>query len=353
MTTMEQLTGIIESEKIESPAFIYDAEKIGSQLNILRTIFRDSDTRIYYSYKTNPSLGKLVYSLGCGLQVTSLNHLNEVLKFADSKNVIFCGRTLSDEEIRFLIGSNVHIIANSINQIERIRKIEKNLPIGIRIDTGITSECTGFNTSNLGLGIRTEDLEGIEANIIGIHNHIASQIVDLNSYRLNAEIIIDLADKMNVSYINIGGGFPIQYGNIVPTLKEFADAFKRWKKILCFEPGRILVGPAGVLFAQVKDVQGDIATIDASVFNSVRDRILSKYKIQLPVLEGGGKRYKVVGNTPCSVDYFGQYELPCLKAGSKIFFSQAGAYCRTKDDFSGTQPPSEYILNDGKFEMIK
>src|SRR3989344_9152903 len=191
------------------PIFTYDLHTVKNQLQKIKNVFNKAT--IFYSYKTNPTLGEEIYKLGIGLQVTSPQHLKEVLKFASGKDIIYCGKVLDRSILEHLVNKGIHIIANSINQVDLIKVSYPEISIGIRVDTENNSQSTIFNSSKKGVGIpinKVNNLNIKDAKIIGIHNHIASQNKDIGNYRENAKQLIRLAKNLKVRYINIGGGFP-------------------------------------------------------------------------------------------------------------------------------------------------
>lgn len=341
-------------KSVNLPCFIYDTKEVDKQLTKLYSSFSEvnENVKIFYSYKTNPVLGNYLSRKGLGMQVTSLHHLKEALKIVSGKDIIFSSRELSKTLVRFLMKNRVHIIVNSEEQLALVNSINRNYPIGIRVDTQVTSRKTSFAASNLGLGISYKKIKSISSNVRGFHNHLASQITDLVTYKQSAKILIDLATKFDVNYINIGGGLPIDYSSTkVPNINQFANCFTSWRGKLFLEPGRFLVGPSGKLLLQVVEKHDNIIVVNASLFNSVRDRILSNYQIKLPIVEKGNSYRKVVGNSPSSCDFFGNYKLN--KNASVLTFLQAGAYCITDDKFTGVEKPREYIVLNNKIKMIQ
>ena len=342
---------------IRTPAFIYDLDDVKDRLHQTIVAFKrvNDDVKVFYSYKTNTALGKVLYNLGAGLQITSYPHLKKVLKFADGEDIFFASRELDEKTLKLLVKNHIHIIANSVRQLNLITKRFPDYPLGVRVDTGIVPQSTSFATSNLGLGIPINKIKFFwTSNIVGFHNHLASQNVDLLQYRKNAHTLIKLAQHFKARYLNIGGGFPITYNlreREIPLVK-FAEAYKDWTGQLFLEPGRYLVGPAGYLFVKVVDIVGNVAVINASLFSAIRDRILSGFTIKAPILETGKKSYKIVGCSPSSTDYFGEYNLQELQEGKILTFFQAGAYSVSNDDFTGVKKPKEFVCEGRRIKAI-
>lgn len=340
---------------LELPCFVYDVNEVSKQLQKLKLSFGkiSRKMKIFYSYKTNPALAPYLVNESLGLQVTSLNHLLKALKLTSGENIIFSSRELTKDIIKILIKNKVKIIISSEFQLQLINSIDKSYPVGLRIDTGIKSKETSFAASNLGLGIPYKKIEKvITPNVEGFHNHLASQIIDIESYKENSRILIKLSKKFKIKYLDIGGGFPVNYfGEKSPDINDFSECYEEWKGEVYLEPGRFLVGSCGKLITRILEDNGKVVVINASLFNTIRDRILSNYKIKLPILENGKAFRKVVGNSPSSCDFFGEYK---INLNSKtITFLQAGAYCISDDKFTGVEKPKEYLLMDNKFKEVK
>lgn len=342
---------------IDTPAFVYDINDVKYRLHKIESAFKkvNDNVKIFYSYKTNTVLGRFLYDLGAGLQITSYSHLKEVLKFANGERISFSSRELDSKILKLLVKNNIHIVANSTQQLNLINKEFPNHPIGVRVDAGVIPKNTSFATSNLGLGIPLSEINKIwTPNIIGFHSHLASQNVDLPQYRKNAYALIKLSKQFNVRYLNIGGGFPIAYDlrkNEI-SLTKFAEAYRDWTGQLYLEPGRYLVGPAGYLFVKVVDIIGNVVVVNISLFNTIRDRILSNFTIKFPIIEKGRKVYKIVGCSPSSTDYFGEYNLQKLRKGKILTFFQAGAYSISNDDFTGVKKPKEFLYEKKKVKAV-
>ena len=101
--------------KIKTPVFVYDFDTVKNQLKEIRQAF--GEARIFYSYKTNPKLGKAIHNLGLGLQVTSYQHLFDVLEFSSGENVFYNGKVLNDEMLEHLVNNNVHIVFYNLHPV--------------------------------------------------------------------------------------------------------------------------------------------------------------------------------------------------------------------------------------------
>jgi len=359
------------------PMVIYDVDVIKRQKTSLDNLFKNVVKKftIAYSYKTNTALGQTMRDLDCSFQVTSINHLRQVKQLTNKKpfKIFFNSRNLTKKDLKEVIHGGVHLIINSRSQYDMVQELatkqRQKLQIGVRIDTKSLPKNTFFKTVNTGLGLDYQEFKGLPRKskcleIVGLHAHIASQNTDLLSIEKGIKVLSRIFEQNNFNfrYLNLGGGFPIQYKNSVPTIKSFAEkiipAIRKIQKPnpsleFIIEPGRYIVGPAGYLFARVNDIISnhgkiDVAVINCSVFSSVRDRILSGYVIELPCVvfkkqKIETKKYLIVGSSPSSCDTFGKYVLPKVRIGDILIFSHAGAYCLSNDDFTGVEKPQEFV----------
>jgi len=382
------LKDIIASKSHLLPMVIYDVDIIKNQIQELKYFLKNKAHKltIAYSYKSNPSLGQIMRGLGSSFQVTSINHLKDVKRLfgkPKSVRVIFNSRSLEKDELQFVLRNNAHLVINSLYQYylveEYAKKFRKKIEIGVRIDTQINPKDTFFKTINAGLGLTQKQVDQIPNKskyilVIGLHTHIASQNVDPLSLKQGLGVIYEIIEKRSFEfkYLNIGGGFPIQYDKqvpavnqfikpITPILKKLNDEIKNFELII--EPGRYIVGPSGILATKITDITNtkdyEVITVNSSIFSSVRDRILSKYDIQLPCvvanksgMETNKKNYLIVGSSPSSCDVFGEYRLPKVEIGDILVFLQAGAYCLSNDDFTGVEKPKEFIFYNKRLTKV-
>ena len=386
---IERLT----NQRISTPVFVYNHELVLRQISTLKSLCSTitENFSIAYSYKTNPLLAPHICKAGCVLQVTSLRHLNQAMKLMAAKqheDCFFNTASLTEAEAKIVVASSFQVVADSLYQIELVNRIgeslQKVVPFLIRIDTEIKIKDTPFSTSGAMLGLSCEQAERILSQLskykwlkfVGIHNHAASQNTNLESWIQNTRTLekftLDLPKDIDLQIVNLGGGFPISYMNSkkLPVEKIFSDALgpsirnilKRFPNVkLVIEPGRFLVGPTGFLATQVTNLQSSSelegAVVNASLFATFNDRLLSKMVFQPPIFSSqtGTNRYFIRGSSPASDDFFGIYNnLPTLKIADVIIFGMMGAYASAMgSDFSGVVRPSEYILEKDKLTLLR
>ena len=364
--TLQHENGMLSYEgrdlaSFKKPCFVFSKKKLVEQYSRIKEQFSMFiDTEVAYSYKTNDavSLGKVFASAGSSFLVCNLRHLTEVSSF--SKKIIYYSTCLTVTDAQKVLKKGVRrFIVDSPDAFAVLMEArgDTTLDVLFRVATGVVSDglyptdtCFGMSFAEAKTVMaRASELPGLK---LGVHNHLISQNADLRIWKKNIDSLVGfLVDVkrsgVSVEYLDLGGGFPIQYiGEEVPdiemvvgalqndllTLKKFFPDLK-----LIVEPGRFLVGPAGVLVTRVahtKPVSGmNVAMLDVSVYNASLDSLI--VDLQLPFMtNSAGKtvRHMLRGLTPDSLDVFRkEVVLPMLQVGDVVAFFNAGAYTFNAD----------------------
>ena len=369
--------------RLKEPFIIYEEETLLAQLDELRKAFSKTGRKvdIFYSYKTNPLLARILYQNRVGMEVTCKEHLVETLSFCKGENIILTSPCLDDSLILKCLDNNVHIIGDSIEQIIRIDNLSKSkVEVGLRINTGILSSKNHLVASGSSFGLlgisesklkdKLKDLKLKNVKIVGLHNHFASQNVDLTSWEKNAEKILTMAEYFNdLQYVNLGGGFPVDYQDNSPKIEKivsnlFGPLTKLPKDVkIVLEPGRFLAGPSGTLFAGVIAIKKDLVNtifLDTSIFSTFPDRLLSNFTFNPPLElinkdeKESKNEYYIRGNSPSSVDFFGILKhAPQISIGDIIAVKNIGAYGTVEaSSFCGSKKPKEFIVSKNSIKEV-
>jgi diaminopimelate decarboxylase len=364
--TLQHENGMLSYEggdlaRFKKPCFVFSKKRLVEQYARIRDAFDTFiSTEVAYSYKTNDSvaLGKVFANAGSSFLVCNLRHLAEVALF--SKKIIYYSTCLTLADAKKVLKSGVRrFIVDSPSAFAVLMEArgDRKLDVLFRVATGVASDglyptdtCFGMSfaeAKKLMLGVGSD-----ESLRLGVHNHLISQNADIATWKKNSDRLVDfIADLRRsgvaVTCLDLGGGYPIQYiGDAVPGIDALVGALKyellTLQKIfpemkLIVEPGRFLVGPAGVLVTHVfhtKPVEGrNVAMLDVSVYNASLDSLI--VDLQLPfVTNSRGKkvRHMIRGNTPDSLDVFRkEVVLPELSEGDLVVFFNAGAYTFNAD----------------------
>lgn len=186
-------------KQLKEPFIIYEKEILLSQLDELRKAFSKTgrEIDIFYSYKTNPILAKILCQDKCGMEVTCEEHLTGSLSFCKGEDIILTSPILNDALILKCINNKVHIICDSIEQLIKIDQLSKSkIKVGLRINTGVLSSKNHLVASGSSFGLlgvsenkikdKLKHLKLKNVKIVGLHNHFASQNIDLISWGKNA-----------------------------------------------------------------------------------------------------------------------------------------------------------------------
>ena len=209
-----------------SPIYLYDLEKIKSQLVKFKESFRSiGDIKVQYAAKalSNISILKFIKNLGCGLDAVSIQEIQIGLKAGfKAKDIMYTPNGVSIEEIKEAVKLGVKVNLDSIESIKEFSKSFPNDSIFIRInpnifDGGNNKTSVGHSESKFGIPMDQLDiLVGMEKakkiKIDGIHVHSGSDISNIDSFIKGAKTVFNLAFKFkNIKYIDLGGGFKVPY----------------------------------------------------------------------------------------------------------------------------------------------
>jgi len=360
MSNLEELK-VEDVKSFETPCFLVSKNVIKQQFEKIKGITENMD--VAYSFKTNPDkeIALLLKSLGSNFSLASFEEA-EVLKniINDLPDVFYVNPGADSKEFKKLGEFGIkNFVINSNEQLKELDKAGlNNVNILLRFNTNV--KVNGFYSEN-SLGMGKNDILSAASKLgpVGIHNHLATQNNDLDSWKHNLSEIVLLVKELKgkavfVHTLNLGGGLPVDYLDksipfdelsklIQEKLNEIRESFPAIK--IVFEPGRFIVGPAAVLVTQVTNVDTDTAYVNDSLYNSHMDTLI--VGLELPCYsfgDGVKKTYKIRGNTPDFLDFFRKkVELPELKQGDYIIFTNAGAY-NFSSDFLGKKKNKTYVV---------
>ena len=267
-----------------TPLYVYSAASIASRYRAVDEAFASYPHAMHYALKANSTLAivRLLRSLGSKVDANSGGEIDVALRAGFiPPEIVFTGVGKTRAELTQAIDLGVKTInAESEGELERIDAIARGrqtrVRVAIRVNPDIDARShphisTGLKTNKFGVSIaeardlcrRMRDRAGIE--IVGLHTHVGSQIMDLEPLRRAASAIVDLArdlaaDGLAIEHLDLGGGLGISYdGTVAPTAEEYAAAVLPVVRdsglSIILEPGRSIVGPAGALLTRVVDVK--------------------------------------------------------------------------------------------------
>jgi diaminopimelate decarboxylase len=384
------------ADKFGTPLYVYSQAAILGQLKALQTAFAEVDPLVCYSVKANSNLGilRLLGHHESGFDVVSGGELYRVLKAGGSpEKTVFAGVGKTDDEIKAGLEAGVLMFnvesEAELDAILRVaQKTGKVAPIALRVNPDVDPKThryisTGKKESKFGMDIDralalAQQVAGQPlVSMIGMHMHIGSQITSVEPYANAVEKGVDIIAKMRkmghpIRWYNMGGGYGIAYrGTEAKPVGDFARAIVPKLKAtgcrMAMEPGRVIVGNAGVLVSRVLYTKqsGDKRFLiqDAAMNDLIRPALYESFHRIWPVTvpEGlpappddyesaipGTEPWDVVGPVCESGDFLAKDRaLPKLEPDALLAIFSAGAYAMVMASNYNTRPRAAEILIDG------
>ncbi|MCP4624855.1 MAG: diaminopimelate decarboxylase [bacterium] len=386
----EDVAVIDIADKIGTPFYLYSHATLKRHFQAFRTAFKEIDSLICYSAKanTNRAILKLFADLGCGLDIVSGGELFRGLKagFAPD-HVVYSGVGKSTEEIDYALEKGILMFnVESLVELELINeragRLNKRAPIAIRVNPDVDPKThpyisTGLKKNKFGIDAEAA-LEGYrlagnlaQVDIVGAACHIGSQITESNPFEdalKNLKTLIMELKQMgiNIKYLDMGGGLGITYADEKPPpIDEYADTIiKQLKDMdikLVLEPGRVLVGNAGILVTKVLyRKSGDFKNfviVDAGMNDLMRPTLYNAFHAIEPVVDSGRDLIvaDVVGPICESSDFLAvDRSMAAVDGGDLLAVMSAGAYGYVMSSNYCSRPRvAEVMVKDGHYHVVK
>lgn len=376
---------------VPTPFYCYSAATIRKTYKLLADKLGSSRASVCFAVKANSNVSvlRLLSDLGCGMDIVSGGELERALASgAQPSKIVFSGVGKTRAEISRALEVGIHQInVESPAELDAISNIARSLgcraPIVFRVNPDVDAKTHAkISTGKKGdkFGIALEEIPELyakaeaspELEVAGLAVHIGSQILDLSPYRVAYERLVDIVKTLRsrghqVRRLDLGGGLGISYDfKAGPDVGEYAqiieETFSDVGCELTVEPGRWLVGPAGLLVTEVLYLKntGNIASaiVDAAMNDLMRPSLYSAVHPVLPVQSINSddtSTYQLVGPVCETSDVFGTYEgLPKLRAGARLAFACAGAYGASMASTYNSRDLIAEILVDGdRFRVIR
>lgn len=377
------------ADKYGTPLYCYSAAQITHNFNAYRDAFlkvADADAfTICYATKANSNIAvlKLLGSLGAGADIVSGGEMARALAAGiPASKIVFSGVGKSEEELRAAISKGIfQINVESEEELAQISalavkmKVKKKVPVSIRVNPDVDAKThakitTGKKENKFGVDIdrapalykKALKMPGIEA--LGVAVHIGSQLTSLAPFKRAYERVAELVVKLrkqgnNIVRVDLGGGIGITYKDETPPDLTFyalmvRDTIMPLNVHVVMEPGRSIVGNAGVLLSRVRGVKKGASKqfliLDAAMNDLMRPALYDAYHAIWPARQGTAKQlYDVVGPVCETGDTFHVNEkLPVLKAGDVVALMSSGAYGAVMSSNYNTRPLAAEVLVSGK-----
>ena len=385
---VEKVKSSFLAKKYSTPLYCYSFERIKDNIQSFKNTFKTINPLICFAVKANSNKILLteISKLGLGADVVSGGELMKALKSGIKPNkIVFSGVGKTSEELKYAISKKILLInAESKSEILEIERIAKNkkkkIDIGIRINPNTDAKTlsqisTGKKENKFGIS------EEMILNLIKYINssknlslkclsvHIGSQILDHRPYEKTLKVLDKILKKTKFSfeYIDLGGGMGIDYDNKNKklNLKKYCLSIKKFlrrkKSKIIFEPGRSIIGNAGVLISKViyikKGSRKDFIILDAAMNDLIRPALYNAKHRIIPVKKSkikSKKNYEFVGPICESTDKFlTTKKFQKLKEKELIIICDVGAYGMSLSSNYNVRPkPAEILIKKSKIITI-
>jgi diaminopimelate decarboxylase len=380
---------------VGTPVYVYSRRTALDHFERLRAAFSPFDPLVCYSVKANGNLSVLraLREAGSGFDVVSGGELHRALRAgADPSTIVYAGVGKTRVEIRAgleagILMFNVESEAELAAIEDEAQKTGRTAPVSIRVNPSVdphthTYIATGLPETKFGLDLdRARALaetlpERPHLNLIGIHVHIGSQITELAPYVEAVGKTISFLDEcrdlgLPVEWLNIGGGFGIRYreDDDPRTAEEFGAALNPMISAanvrLALEPGRFIIGNAGVLLVRVLYLKQAgrrrFVIVDGGMNDLIRPSLYGAYHRVWPVRtdhavdEGGTVLCDIVGPICESGDFLAKdRRLPEVDEGDLLAVFSAGAYgASMASNYNGRPRPAEVLVDGEGWRVVR
>jgi len=370
------------AREFSTPCYVYSKDALTQAFTNFSAGFADCSHLVCFAVKANPNLAilNLFARLGAGFDIVSGGELERVLAAGgDPKKVVFSGVGKTEAEMQAALDAGIFCFnVESASELKRLNQVALSMgkvaPVSLRVNPNVDAKThpyisTGLKNNKFGvayeeaLGIyeQAASMQGIA--IHGVDCHIGSQITELSPFLDAFDRVLALVDALAargiaVQHIDAGGGIGIAYqGETPPEFSVYAAAMRA--KIadrdikLVFEPGRALVGNAGVLLTKVEYLKHteakNFAIVDAAMNDLMRPALYDAYHdIQaVSPREGVATNYEIVGPVCETGDFLGHDRRLNLQEGDVLAIMSAGAYGMSMASNYNTRGRAAEVMVDG------
>ena len=370
------------AESFGTPCYVYSKSALTQAFERFSAGFKGSNHLVCFAVKSNPSLAilNLFAKLGAGFDIVSGGELARVIAAGgDPAKVVFSGVGKTADEMRAALEAGIFCFnVESASELVRLNDIAgymgKVAPVSLRVNPNVDAKTHPYISTGLKnnkFGVAYEDaldiyLQAAAMPNIAIHGvdcHIGSQITELSPFLDAFDRVLALVEALeknniHIQHIDLGGGIGICYSDETPPdFTEYAKAMlaklgKRDIKLV-FEPGRALVGNAGVLLTKVEYLKHtetkNFAIVDAAMNDLMRPALYDAYHaieaVKLRV--ANTTNYEIVGPVCESGDFLGHDRELALAEGDLLAIMSAGAYGMSMSSNYNTRPRAAEVMVDG------
>ncbi len=377
------------AREVGTPAYVYSLATLKRHFKVFDEAFTKVRHIVCFSVKANSNLALLraFAKEGSGFDIVSGGELFRALKVgADPKKIVFSGVGKKKEEIEYALNTGI-LMFNVESEQELLALndiasgIGKRAPISLRVNPDVDPQThpyisTGMKKAKFGVDIKKSletyrtaiSLKNVE--VVGVDCHIGSQLTSITPFvdalaKVREYLDRVLAGEMKregaqIRYLDLGGGLGIHYHDETPPLPdEYAKAIIQGLEgldvTLILEPGRVIVGNAGILLTEVQYIKETdtkkFVIVDSGMNDLIRPALYGSYQAIQPVVDNQAQKIvaDVVGPICESGDFFAKdREIPRPQRGDLLAVMSAGAYGFTMASNYNSHPKPPEVLVDGE-----
>jgi len=374
-----------------TPVYVYSAAAIRDRYREIDLAFADYPHRLHYALKANSTFGivKTLRDLGSGVDANSIGEIDVARRagFAPS-DIVFTGVGKSAAELECAVPLGLKAVnVESTGELDRVEAIAARIGRPARIAVRINPDIDAKSHPHISTGLKINKF-GVPADaarelmgsiprrpllqLVAVHVHVGSQITSIAPLRSAATFVAGVAEELKhrgtpLEYVDLGGGLGIPYdGGPAVSAREYVsalvDAVRPTGLSIVIEPGRSILGQAGVLIARVIDLKprnalSEFAVIDAGMTELMRPALYGAFHRIDPVRPrpGAARQYEIVGPVCESSDVVGRdRELAPLAVDDLLAILDAGAYGSAMASNYNRRPlPVEVLVDDGGWRVVR
>jgi diaminopimelate decarboxylase len=380
------------AERLGTPLYVYSRAALKAAWQSYCSAIGQRPVLVCYGMKANSNLAVLgeFARLGAGFDIVSGGELHRALAAgADASRIVFSGVGKQAWEMRDALLAGVKCFnVESVDELHRLSDVAANMglraPVSLRVNPDVDARThpyisTGLKENKFGIAIgqalaayRTaQSLPGLR--IVGVDCHIGSQLTDISPYFDALEKLLDLIESMEqagirIEHLDLGGGLGIRYQDETPPspralldrVFERLNARGQGHLHLVLEPGRSLVGNAGMLLTTVQYIKHaearNFAIVDAAMNDLLRPALYEAFHGVQPLHPRAGDtaEYDIVGPVCESADWLAKQRLLAIRQGDVLAVESAGAYGMTMaSNYNSRGRPAEVMVDGDKYYVVR
>ncbi len=391
MNPFQPISGELHAESVPlsriareyaTPCYVYSRAALTAAYQDFDMAFAGREHLVCYAVKANSNLAilDLFARLGAGFDLVSGGELQRVLAAGgDPRKVVFSGVGKRADEMRQALEAGILCFnVESESELLRLNQVAgsmgKSAPVSLRVNPDVDPRTHPYISTGLKgnkFGVAHDDARRLyrlanelpHLSIQGIDCHIGSQITDLSPFADALDRVLELVDKLEqggitLHHLDLGGGLGIRYQDETPPpaaeyVRTLLDKLAARPHKIIIEPGRALVGNAGLLLTKVEYLKHgeskNFAIVDAAMNDLARPALYDAFHDIQPVRPGAGAQqcYEVVGPVCESGDFLGHDRHLALAEGDLLAILSAGAYGMSMSSNYNTRPRAAEVMVDG------